>query len=287
MKNSQFFNQSITEIISKRTSVRNYKPDEISKELKDKLIDYISNVEGPFNEKTCYKIIDKGNTKELEGENIGTYGVIKGAPSYIIGKVEKGKMDLEQYGYTFEKIILYATSLELGTCWLGGTFKRSSFKNIMKLKDNDILPAVTPIGYIEKKKRLLDTVMRLGAGSNNRKDWNELFFNKDFNSPLEKDDTKIYSKALEMIRIAPSASNKQPWRIVKDDDRYHFFIKTNPSYSSALGFNIQRLDIGIAMCHFEMTMSELGINGSWIVDTELNINTPENTNYVVTWNMIV
>jgi len=221
MINNQLFNKSITEIISERTSVRNYKSEEISKELKDKLVNYISNIEGPFNEKVHYKIIDKSNISDATGGKIGTYGVIKGAPSYIIGKVENGKMNLEQFGYTLEKIVLYATSLGLGTCWLGGTFKRTSFENIINLKDNEMLPAVTPIGYIEKKKRLLDTVMRLGAGSNNRKDWNELFFNKNFDNPLEKNEKESYLKAMEMVRIAPSASNKQPWRIVKDNNKYY------------------------------------------------------------------
>lgn len=283
MTSEQFFNKPITEIIATRTSVRNYKSEEISKELKDKLVTYISNVEGPFDEKVYYKIIDKSNTGKETGEKIGTYGVIKGASSYIVGKVEKGKMDLEQFGYTLEKIILYATSLNLGTCWLGGTFKRSSFENIIDIKDYEILPAVTPIGYIEKKKRLLDSVMRLGAGSNNRKEWSELFFYKSFDNPLKKHESEDWSTALEMVRIAPSASNKQPWRIVKDDNKYHFFIRTSPGYSSALGYNIQRIDIGIAICHFEMTMNELGVNGSWIMDSELSIELPQNTNYVITW----
>ena len=283
MASEQLFNKPITEIITNRTSVRNYKAEEISKELKDKLVNYISNVQGPFGEKVYYKMIGKSNTSDVAGEKIGTYGVIKGASYYIVGKVKKGKMDLEQFGYTLEKIILYATSLNLGTCWLGGTFKRSSFESIIDIKDDEILPAVTPIGYIEKKKRLLDSVMRLGAGSNNRKEWSELFFYKSFDNLLEKHESEDWSTALEMLRLAPSASNKQPWRIVKDSNKYHFFLRTSPGYSSALGYNIQRIDIGIAMCHFEMTMNELGVKGSWIMDSELSIELPQNTDYMITW----
>lgn len=33
--------------------------------------------------------------------------------------------------------------------------------------------------------------------------------------PLEKEEAGNYEAALEMVRIAPSASNKQPWRILK------------------------------------------------------------------------
>lgn len=66
-----------------------------------------------------------------------------------------------------------------------------------------------------------------------------------------------------MVRIAPSASNKQPWRIVMDGNNFHFFLCRNKGYGKALGFDIQRLDIGIAMCHFESVMNELGFLGKW------------------------
>lgn len=53
------------------------------------------------------------------GEKLGTYGVIKGAQDFIAASVGKGELSLEALGYTFEELILYVTSLGLGTCWLG------------------------------------------------------------------------------------------------------------------------------------------------------------------------
>ena len=45
---------------------------------------------------------------------------------------------------------------------------------------------------------------------------------------------------------------------------------------------LQRVDMGIAMCHFELTAHELGLQGSWIVD-EPKLMKPEGAEYTVTW----
>jgi hypothetical protein len=73
-----------------------------------------------------------------------------------------------------------------------------------------------------------------------------------------------------MVRIGPSASNKQPWRVVKDDNAFHFYLQRTKGYrenslTRFLGLaDLQRLDMGIAMCHFELTSREEGLNGKWL-----------------------
>jgi hypothetical protein len=282
-KIKQYFDKPITDVIKSRTSIRTYKEDKLSDEIKLKLINYAKDIKGPFDPKFRFEIIDGIDTIEKTGGKIGTYGVIKGAKSYIAGIVENGEYSIEQLGYTFEKLMLYATSLDIGTCWLGGTFTRSGFEKMANLKDNELMPAVTPIGYIENKKRMLDRVMRTMAGSNNRKEWSDIFFNKSFDNPLIEQEAEKYLTALEMVRIGPSASNKQPWRIVKDNDTFHFYLRHDKGYGKALGLDIQKIDIGIAMCHFEMTLNELGVNGSWVVDKPKNIEYTIDTEYIVSW----
>ena len=55
---------------------------------------------------------------------IGSYGRINGAPAFIafIGDMQSQYVQ-EEVGYTGEGIILEATALGLGTCWVGGFFK--------------------------------------------------------------------------------------------------------------------------------------------------------------------
>ena len=76
---------------------------------------------------------------------------------------------------------------------------------------------------------------------------------------------------LEMVRKAPSASNKQPWRIIKDQNTWHFYLMRTPGYLDNRYLKImkiedlQRVDMGIAMCHFELTTRELGLPGDWTI----------------------
>ena len=93
-----------------------------------------------------------------------------------------------------------------------------------------------------------------------------------------------------MVRLAPSASNKQPWRIVKDGSAWHFYLQRTPKYGpGSVVFNVmkladlQRVDMGIAMCHFELTARELGLDGKWArMNPGLEIP-DERTEYVVSW----
>ena len=271
---------SIKQVIAKRKSIRTYKDEPISQELREKLKNYIADVSSPFEPKTRFVLLD---TDDMSLQTkLGTYGVISGAKTFICGITEKTYRYEENLGFAFEKIILYATSQGLGTCWLGGTFNRSNFAKAVGLKENEIIPVVTPVGYAKEKRNFLDSVFVKSAGSDNRKDWSELFFDEDFGKPLKRDAEDRFAEVFDMVRIAPSASNKQPWRIVKSGNMYHFFLCRTLGYKGPLGFDIQRLDIGIAMCHFEVMIKELGFEGKWI-NEDPGLILEKNIEYIITF----
>jgi nitroreductase len=283
-EHAKYFNRPLMEVIKSRYSVRTYRPEKLSEEVKNQLKEYAVAIEGPFAPKVRLELIENNEILDKVGGKIGTYGVIKGAQDYIAAIVERGEYDLEQLGYALEKLILYATSKGLGTCWLGGTYRKKDFAKLVKLEENEILPIVTPIGQPGDKKSVVESMMRFAAGSNNRQPWKELFFNESFNSPFEEKFLKEYVEALEAVRLAPSASNKQPWRILKKGKVYHFYLKEKKGYGKALGFNIQRIDMGIAMCHFEMVLQEAGKQGRWVVeDPQVDPAGIENLEYTVSW----
>ncbi len=103
------------------------------------------------------------------------------------------KYDLEDYGYLMEAIILYATSLDLGTCWLGGTFTKSSFARKMKLNGEETMPAVTSIGEYANPERKRQGIASRTAGSDRRLPWETLFFNGTLDVPLNQDDSAEYA----------------------------------------------------------------------------------------------
>jgi len=68
------------------------------------------------------------------------------------------------------------------------------------------------------------------------------------------------------VRIGPSASNKQPWQTVKEKgkDVFHFHISRTPGYAERYPeVSLQDVDMGIAMCHFEIASHEMKQMGSW------------------------
>ncbi len=173
-----------------------------------------------------------------------------------------------------EKIILIATTLGLGTCWLGA-FDRQGFAERIHLKPDEILPSVTPIGY-KAEQGLKEQMIRGIAGSDNRKMWSELFFDTYFNTPIEPENAGDYMTAFTMVQFAPSGSNAQPWRLILDDDTVHFYHDGKTKYNL-----IKQLDMGIAFCHFQTAMDLFQIKGEW------SIQDPGRSSgkmgYVATW----
>ena len=283
MADEHLYGMSITEIIKKRISVRTYLAQPLTSEIKETLYNFFSTLRGPFGGIARFSLIDNDLSRKGSSVKLGTYGVIRGASTYVVAAVERAERDLEDFGYSLEKAILYATTLGLGTCWLGGTFKKSEFGKAIEQKDHEILPCITPIGYPSSRRSMIDSAMRFTAGSNNRKGWDDLFFSCDFSHRLYKTEAGKYMTPLEMIRLAPSASNKQPWRIVKDTNKIHFYLQHTKGYAKFLAYDLQRVDMGIAMCHFELTAKELGINGRWQIIDIQSISTPQDAEYVVSW----
>ncbi len=272
------------EAIKQRISVRRYAEKAVEDSVRTELDSYIQNVgKGPFGVSLRFRMLDLEPLKKDELKRLVTYGFIKGARLYVLGATRDQNGAFEDLGYCFEKIILKATSLGLGTCWLGGSFRRSAFASRMDLDEDELLPVITPVGYPAQEVSTADRLIRFSAGSQKRKPWSELFFAADGKTPLTALDVKHYETALEAVRMGPSASNRQPWRIIKDDaDNYHFYLQGNKLYNRLLGkMHLQNVDLGIAMCHFELVAHELGLAGRWAGSDHV-VDFP-GLQYIATW----
>ena len=276
------FSNKITDTIRSRVSVRTYDKKPLSGDLMKKITEHLKKLNGPFEARCTFTILDKAEAKQEDNIKLGTYGVIKGASTYIAGVVENKPFCMEQLGYQMEWLILYLTEIGLGTCWLAGTFNRGSFTQAVECKSNELMPVVVPFGYAREKRSMLDSVMRAAAGSAKRKDWSELFYTDSFNNILDKNVKDAYEIPLEMARLAPSASNKQPWRILRKAGIYHFYICHTPSYNRMYSYDIQKIDMGIAMLHFEATAREAGLPGGWSI-SDPGLDTPQHHEYIVSW----
>ena len=252
------------DVIKKRISVRTYRDQEISEEEFDIIQKKLRNIEeepAPFGNYSKFYILKLDKEESLQGVKLGTYGFIKGHMAYLVAVCAKEEKAIIDLGYSFEKVILSMTGKGLGTCWLGGTFSRESFMQVIDLEEGEFIGAVSPLGYAADKLRMKEKIIRRTAGSDHRKPWDQIFFKNDFSTGLKKDDAGELEMPLEMVRLGPSASNKQPWRLAVGEGVVHFYLDFDPKYAGnvRLGYPIQMLDIGIAMSHFELAMK----SGNW------------------------
>lgn len=278
-----------TQWMRARISCRTYLPVSLPPENFSALQAFLSQLtEAVFPGRWRFEFIDS-----IPGEAsqpIGTYGTIRGARTYLAGVVERAPHDLENFGFLMETAILYATGLGFGTCWLGGAFHNGQLKKKLRVNPGEVVPAITPIGTAAEGRSLPDRALRWSAKSNLRKPWDELFFTPDFSRPLDVPPDSPHRTLLEMVRIAPSASNRQPWRITADlgQNQFRLYLRRTPGYgwlSRGLmrTLDLQRVDIGIALCHFTLTARELGVPGKWSREPGGPGRLPEGMEYIATW----
>ncbi|HPB83564.1 MAG TPA: nitroreductase family protein [Spirochaetota bacterium] len=284
------FSRPVSDVITVRSSCRSYREEPIEAQHRKIIEDILHREEtGPFGNVPRFILVasSPGDGDALRG--LGTYGFIKNPAAFIVGAVKNNHGHLEDYGYVMEKFILRATDIGIGSCWLGGSFKKSSFADKISPAAGEAVPAVVSLGYGLQNRTLVDSLVRFSAGSKKRKPWEEIFFHGKFSVPLSGIEAGDYAGPLEMLRRAPSASNKQPWRIVRvpEENIYHFFLERSSSYKISLKLiraaDLQRVDMGIGMCHFELTAREQGLRGIWKTTPPENIPVPAGTEYIVTW----
>lgn len=254
----------IMEIIKTRKSVRTFDGRKIEKDDRERLFDYMESVENPYGIPVKFIPLDK-EKYALSSP------VIEGEDMYIAAKVPKVEHCEEAFGYSFEKMVLYAWSLGIGTTWIGGTLNRPQFEKAADTGDGEYMMIVTPIGYPSSSQSKVDAQLRASVNGDERFLESEIFFDGDFNTPLENEDEWI-----EAVRWAPSAANRQPWRIVKDGERCHFYLAHTPGYSSGVDWDVQKIDLGIAICHF------MCVNGGRLIIDEPEIETDEYSEYIAT-----
>ncbi|NLD93748.1 MAG: nitroreductase [Fibrobacter sp.] len=284
------FSVPVKALVKRRFSCRSFLNQPLEITEIDSINSLLSQIHsGPLGSSLRFKFITLSREKSDELKVLGTYGAIKNPAGYLAGVADSSKKNLEDYGFVLEKVILHLTDMGLGTCWLGGLFTRSSFAKVLGMTDDEMMPAIVALGKMADPERARKALIRQLGGSYKRKPIQEIFFSNDFHTTITAEDAGSFTPLMEMVQWAPSAANKQPWRIIKKGDVWHFYLNRTKGYSTGLVAklvkmdDIQRLDIGIAMCHWELGANEIGLQGRWIVDSP-DIEVPSNlTEYVVSW----
>ena len=265
-----------TECIRTRRSVRTFNGEPLRKEDAQKITAFAEAAENPYGLPITWELLDAKKTGLSSP-------VIVGEDTYVAGKMRRVPHAEEAFGYSFERIVLFAESVGVGTTWIAGTMDRSAFEKAVSLGDGEVMPCVSPLGYPADKMSLRESMMRKGVKADSRLPFSELFFDGSFDRPLTAERAGQWQTALEAVRLAPSAVNKQPWRAVVCGDCVHFY-ETRSKVRVSVDWDIQRIDMGIALCHFALAAEECGIPVSFRLD-DPGLAVPANTVYIASYHI--
>lgn len=240
---------NILDAIRARRSVRAFDGTPLSADERAALLKTIAEASSPFAPASAVTITLADF--DIKGPyRPSTYGTITDAPSYLLmgfGRTDDARLAA---GFTLEQIVLRATELGLGTCWIAATFKGTDFEKKADFPAGQKLDIVCPVGHPVDRRSFRDRLTRLIAGSDKRRPFGDLFFSGDFHTPLSPENT--FAESLEMMRLAPSSMNCQPWRALVDNDgTVHFYHNAKSK--------MPLLDCGIGLAHFALAEQAQGI----------------------------
>ena len=262
------------ELIRQRRSVRTFDGRPLGAEDREKLLAFAAQIANPYGLPMTWRILSAK-------EHGLSSPVISGTDTFIAGKLRRAPHAQEAFGFAFERFVLYAQSLGIGTTWIAGTMNRAAFEAAMALEDGEVMPCVSPLGHPASKLSLRESLMRKGIRADSRLDFNALFYDGGFDRALTQAQAGALAQPLEMVRWAPSAVNKQPWRVVLSGNSAHFYEKKSRGYVDATGWDLQKMDIGIAICHFVYGLEAQGM-GWRLTVADPGLAAAENTEYIAT-----
>ena len=271
----------VIDTIGSRHSVRTFEPRPLEAADRAKLEGYIAQASNPFGARVDIRMLDRATSEQ--GEKLGTYGVIKGAGTYLAATLPAGQpLGMLAVGYQFESLLLCATAMGLGSVMLALTFNREAFSEELGIDAGTLFPVVSPVGYPAKTRTLRERAMRASLHASARKPWDKLFFDGGATTPLTPEAAGAWARPLEMGRLAPSAGNAQPWRVVRLDGSFHLFEEHKPGLSEGEAA-IKELDLGIFCAHLEQSALELGLGGRFEQAHPVIPGVPDTWHYHTSW----
>lgn len=249
---------NIYEAIFNRRSIRKFSMEPVGEDVLDKIRKFIGII-SPLD-----------GTSRVEFEILQCFGKkekVKGlwkvdAPYYLLVYCEDNAAAYRNAGYMAEQIVLYMTSKQLGTCYLGATKVGAAEK--------DGLKQLLVIGF----GRAEGTLYR-DAEEAHRMSFNTLCAYKD--EPGEN-----LKKILKAARLAPSSFNSQPWRFVVYADRVYVFAKKEAFRQPKMAAAMRDFNMGIMLSHIMLAAEEFWMNMETMTEDQYSRKVYKNGDYICT-----
>ena len=184
---------------------------------------------------------------------LGSYGKVTDAPHLLLMiATESSPVSHQHAGYLGEAAILESTALGLDTCWIGGFFSVEKVGGLVSLGRDERVIAVSPVGTATDRRTLTERSFSSMAASHIRKPLEEI-------APGAVVWPAWACAAAECVRTAPSAMNRQPWRL-RFEDGSLVVARDNATETPKV---TKALDCGIAMLHAQLGAAVEGAVGHW------------------------
>jgi nitroreductase len=259
--------KNLYNVIATRRSIRTFKKQGFNEAEIEKIEEIIKQnlvVETPYKSKIIPNFI---NQVSAESEKIGTYGFVKNAAAFIAGSIDNELTQIIDFGFVLELIVLQLYELNIGSVWLGGTFNRSTVRKY--LTTDKLVPAVLAIGHPDDQS-FGEKAIRMVVKASNRKSLTEIISLVGVTSISNK-----LEKVFEALRLAPSGSNQQPWRITLCPSYFELYLLRTPNYAKEFNYEMQGLDIGIALAHLKIALAYFQIDYDLVLNQTLDSKEPK------------
>ena len=209
----------ISEAIKERHSVRAYTDKKIEGEVLFALENKIAEINGESGLNVQLVL----NEEKAFGGRMARYGKFSGVKNYIAMVGKKGADLSEKVGYYGQKLVLFAQTLGLNTCWVALTYKK--VKTAYKIEEGEKLALVIAIGYgatqgVPHKSKSINAVSNAG-----------------------EDSPEWFVNGVKAALLAPTATNQQ---------KFFFTLKDGEvTAKPGRGF-YAKVDLGIVKYHFEL-----------------------------------
>lgn len=227
-------NQELYETIFKRRSIRKYDMTPLPEQKLQEIKSYADSVKQLVPGIRCeFSFFDDNHVKNMLP--------IK-APHYISIYSEKKENFLMNAGYIMQQIDLFLSANNIASCWLG---MAKPSKDVPSGKDGMGFVIMLALGNTGEK------LHRTGISEFKRKNISEI--------------TSIpeAGESLEAVRLAPSASNSQPWFFSGDMDEIIVSREKLNLLKAPIYNKMNQIDIGIALYHLQLSLEHMGKTASF------------------------
>ena len=172
-------------------------------------------------------------------------------PAYAALVGPTGDIEEEKLGYFGEALVLYATELGLGTCWVASTYDKATTR--VELASGEELHDVVPIGFAPEKMPFKQRTIRNTIRRKSKK------LSDLFEGPMPLDQAPEWIQAcIDAVWKAPSAINMQPVKFTWEGEGTPVKAVIAPERT-----RLEPTDLGIAKYHFKVVADLCGVHGTW------------------------